>query len=193
MVAMINPAKERIASAFGLAMTVLLCILLAGCATMRYPTCFKVEGKEYKEFKDLDDERALKVMALIYNVQPVTYDDGVARSIAIEEYQNLLSKRRSSYVTNSGIFQIKYDKVALKSWKNEDLQKFYQTMYPKAACYYQDAAPELSETQNAERIVYVTAVNAAAKELKRRDASDQAMTVAGQVLAGVLSIALAMI
>jgi hypothetical protein len=176
-----------------LAMTIFLCIALSGCATMRYPTCFKVEGKEFKEFKDLDDDKALKVLALIYNVQPVTYDDGVARSIAIEEYQELLSKRRSKYVVESGIFQIKYDKVDLRSWTSEDLQKFYQSMYPKAACYYQDAAPELSEKQNAERIVYVTAVNAAAKELKRRNSTDQAMTVAGQLLAGVLSIALAMI
>jgi hypothetical protein len=176
-----------------LAMTVFLILALTGCATMRYPTCFKVEGKEFREFKDLDDDKALKVLALIYNVQPVTYDDGVARRIAIEEYQNLLSKRRSRYVNDSGIFQIKYDKVSLKSWTTEDLAKFYQSMYPKAACYYQDAAPELSEKQNAERIVYVTAVNAAAKELKRRDSADQAMTFAGQALAGALSIALAMI
>lgn len=175
------------------AITVLICFTLCGCAAMRYPTCFKVEGKEFKEFKDLDDDKALKVLALIYNVQPATYDQGVARSIAIEEYQGLLSKRRSKYVAESGIFQIKYDKVNLRAWTNGDLEKFYRTMYPKAVCYYQDAAPELSEQQNAERIIYVTAVNAAAKELKRRSSADRAMTVAGQLLAGALSIALAMI
>jgi len=46
-----------------------LCAIVSGCATMRYPSAYKVEGKEFKEFKDLDDESALKEVALIYNVR----------------------------------------------------------------------------------------------------------------------------
>ena len=74
---------------------VCLCIMLSGCATMRYPNAYKVEGREFKEFKDLDDERALKVVALIYNVKHESWEDGVARSLALEEFQGLLEKRNS--------------------------------------------------------------------------------------------------
>jgi len=160
---------------------------------MRYPSTYKVEGKEFKQFKDLDDERALKVVALIYNVQAETWEDGIARSIAIEEYQDLLRKRKTQYVKDSGIFKIEYDKVKLSTWKDEDLIKLYEYLAQKASVFYVDAAPELTEIQNTERIVYVTAVNAVSKELKRRDISQKAMMFAGQVLATALSVALSMI
>lgn len=174
-------------------LAVLLCVILCGCATMRYPTCYKVEGQEFKQFKDLDDEKALKVVALIFNVKPETYEDGIARSIALEQYLGLLAKRNSKYIKDSGIFDTKYDKVKLSAMGNEDLERLYDTLAPKAAHFYIDAAPELTETQNAQRIVYVTAVNAVCKELKRRDNVAKAVDVASQLLAGALSIAFAMI
>jgi hypothetical protein len=170
-----------------------LCIMLSGCATMRYPSMYKVEGKEFKQFKDLDDEKALKVVALIYNVHGEMWEDGIARSIAIEEYQNLLRKRNSKYVKNSGIFDVQYDKVKLATWKDEDLIRLYDSIAPKASKYYADAAPDLTEIENSERIVYVTALNVVAKELRRRDISQKAMVVAGQVLGFALSLALSMI
>ena len=69
----------------------------------------------------------------------------------------------------------------------------YDCLYPKACRYYEDTAADLTETQNAERIVYLTAVNVVAKELKKRDITAKAMSFAGQILVGVLSIALGMI
>lgn len=174
-------------------LTVSMCVILCGCATMRYPSAYKVEGKEYKDFKDLDDERALKAVALIYNVKYECWEDGVARSIAIEEYQKLLAKRNSAYIKRSGIFDIKYDKVKLSSWGNDDLIKLYDCLVPKTNVYYSGCAAELTEAQNAERIVYLTAIGAVVKELKKRDITTQAMSLAGQVLSTALMVALSFI
>ena len=64
----------------------LLCAItiLSGCATMRYPSTYKVEGKEVKEFKDLDDDKALKAVVLIYNAKSDIWEDSIARRIALE-------------------------------------------------------------------------------------------------------------
>jgi len=160
---------------------------------MRYPSAYKVEGKEFKEFRDLDDERALKVVALIYNVKHESWEDGIARSLALEEFQGLLEKRSSKYVKKSGIFDIAYDKVKISTWNDEDLLKLYDCLAPKAACYYQDRASELTEIENAERITYLTAINSLVKELKKRDITRKAMAIAGQVLTTALTVALSMI
>ena len=160
---------------------------------MNYPNAYKVEGKEYKQFKELDDDRALKLVALIYNVTPDSWEDGVARSVALEEYMTLLSKRNSKYIKNSGIFDAKYDKVALSKWKSEDLVRLFDALSPKTEQYYMDVAPELTETQNAQRIVYLTAVNAIDTEMKKRQNTQTVVSVAGQVLMTALSIALSMI
>src|SRR3989338_3137426 len=92
---------------------IILSIAMAGCATMRFPGAYKVEGKEFSQFKELDDERALKVVALIYNVKFEGWEDNIARSIALEEYLSLLKKRGSRYIKKSGIFNIQYDKAKL--------------------------------------------------------------------------------
>lgn len=160
---------------------------------MRYPCAYKVEGSEVKDFKDLDDDRALKLIALIYNVQHQTWEGGVARRIALEQYQGLIAKRKSDYIKKSGILEMQYEKVLLAKWKGEDLVKLYDCLYPKACTYYRDAAPELNEAQNAERITYLTAIEAVVKELKRRDATDKAVMIAGQVLSTLLTVAMAMI
>lgn len=160
---------------------------------MRYPSAYKVEGKEFKEFKDLDDDRALKAVALIYNVKYESWEDGIARSLAIEEFQGLLGKRKSEYVRKSGIFDIVYDKVKISTWSDEDLIKLYDCLAPKAAHYYEDCAYELTETQNAQRIVYLTAINSVVKELKKRDITRKVVTIAGQVLTTALTVALSII
>lgn len=172
---------------------ILISAALSGCATMEYPRAYKVEGKEYKEFKQLDDDHALKVVALIYNVKTESQEDTIARSIALEEYLNLLAKRNSRYIKKSGIFGIKYDKIKLSSWKDDDLIKLYDTLIPKTDSYYMDTAPELTEIQNAHRIMYLTAVNSVVKELKKRQNTKSAMSVACQLLLTALSAALAMI
>ena len=181
---------------FSIRLTALLIsigVLLSGCATMRYPTVYKVEGKEFKDFKELDDDRAIKTIVLIYNIKHDDWEGGIARSIALEEYQGLLAKRKSPYIKNSGIFDIKYDKANILSWKDEDLVRLYDCLYPKANAYYVDSAPELSEKQNAERIVFLTAANVVIRELKKRDITQKAIMIAGQVLTTALTVALSLI
>jgi hypothetical protein len=160
---------------------------------MHYPTGYKVEGKEFKEFKELDNERALKLIALIYNVRTETWEDGMARSIALEEYQKLISKRSSAFVKNSGILKIEYTRANIPQWKDADLVKLYDTLNSKTADYYMNSAPELSEMQNVKRIMYVTAMNSIVKELKKRENTKTVVSVASQILLTALSTALSMI
>jgi hypothetical protein len=167
--------------------------LFSGCATMNYPNAYKVEGKEYREFKQLDDDKALKLVALIYNVTPDTWEDGIARSVALGEYMGLLAKRNSNYINKSGIFEAKYDRVDLTKWKEVDLIKLFEAIAPKAEKYYMDAAPEIAEIENAERITYLTAVNAVDREMKRRRNTQTAVSVSGQILMTALSVALTMV
>ncbi len=171
----------------------MLCLsaLLTGCATMRYPHTYKVEGKEFKDFKDLDDDKALKVVALIYNVKHECSEDKEARSIALEEYLGLLARRNSPYIKNSGIFNEQYEKVKLSTYGDEELLALYQCLEPKAIEY--SGLGQLTEAQNAERIVYLTAMNAVVKEMKKRDITQKAIMIAGQVLSTALTVALAMI
>lgn len=160
---------------------------------MKYPRAYKVEGANFEEFSQIDDDKALKVVALIYNVKAGCWEEGIARSIALQEYLGLLAKRRSQYVKNSGIFDIKFEKVELAKWKDADLVKLYECIMPKAGAYYTDTAMELSEAQNAERIVYVTAVNAVLRELKKRDITAKTIEIAGHVLSTALMVALSLI
>jgi len=174
-------------------MPLCVCLLVSGCATMQYPTRYKVEGKEVKEFKELDDDRALKLIALIYNVKHEIWEDDIARSIALQQYIGLLEKRRSQYIKKSGIFEISYEKVDITKWKDDDLVKLYDALEPKAALYYVDAAPELTETQNAGRIMYLTAMSAITTEMKKRNNTRNAVSIASQVLLGALTVALSIL
>ena len=170
-----------------------LSVLLSGCATMRYPTVYKVEGKEVKEFKELDDDQAVKAIVLVYNVKHDDWEGGIARSIALEEYLGLAKKRNSRYIKNSGVFDLKYDRVDISSWEDDDLRKLYAGLLPRARGFYMDSAAELTEIQNADRILYLTAINIVAKEMRKRKNADDATAIAGRILVGVLSVALSMI
>lgn len=165
-------------------------VILSGCATMRYPRAYKVEGKEVGEFKDLDDDKALKAVVLMYNAKSDIWENSIARSIALEEYLKLLKKRRSAYIKKSGIFNIKYDKVKVSRMKDEDLERLYDALVPKAEIYRMDSAPELSEIQNASRIIYLTAISSVITELKKRENARNIISIASQVLVTALTVAL---
>lgn len=160
---------------------------------MRYPRNYRVEGKEVREFKELDDEKALKLVVMIYNINPPDWEGGIARSISLGEYINLLARRKSAYLKDSGIFKVKYDKVDLRKWADGDLLKLYDALIPRARKFYVETALELSEMQNTERIMYLTALSAADTELKRREGTRNAVSVASQILLGALTIALSII
>jgi hypothetical protein len=160
---------------------------------MRYPSTYKVEGKEVKEFKDLDDDKALKAVVLIYNAKSDVWEDSIARSIALEEYLKLLKNRKSAYIKKSGIFNIKYDKVKVSKMKDGELERLYDALIPKAEVFSMDSAPELSEIQNANRIIYLTAISSVMTELKKRDNARNVISIAGQILVTALTVALQMI
>lgn len=176
-----------------LAVFTTLCFVLPGCATMRYPRDYKVEGHEFREFKEMDDDHALKTVALIYNVRHDEWEDSIARSIALDEYLKLLAKRKSAYIKNSGILEVKYTKVDISAWTDDELEKLCDLLVPKAEAYYKEDVEGLSEIKNAERIVYVTALNSTMRELKKRSNTRDAIMVATQVLGAVVTIALGMI
>jgi len=160
---------------------------------MHYPRAYRVEGGEVKDFKEFDDEKALKLVALIYNVRCEKWEEGIARSIALRQYIDLLAKRKSAYLKHSGIFESKYDKVNLRAWKDADLVRLYRSLLPKVDAYYVDAAPELTEIQNAERILYFTALSAIDTEMKRRSNTRDAVTIAANILLGAIGAALSML
>jgi hypothetical protein len=160
---------------------------------MRYPSDFKVDGREVKDFKQLDDEKALKLVVLVYNIKPQDNEDRIARSISLDEYIKLLAKRNSPYLKKSGIFKVQYKKAKLKSWGEQALVDLYNALAPKAEKYYIDRPPEVTDSMNTERIMYLTAMSAIDTELRRRDNTRSAMSVAGQVLMGALTIALSLL
>jgi len=176
-----------------IALFIISSFLISGCATVNYPRIYKVDGKEYADFKELDDERALKAVALIYNARHDMSEDSIARNIALDEYMKLLKKRNSAYLKKSGIFDTKYEQVDLKKWGDGELRRLYETLKPRADLYYMDSAVDLTEAQNADRLMYLTSVNAIENELRRRGNTKNATIMAGQILVGVLSLALAMI
>lgn len=167
--------------------------IISGCATMRFPTAYKIDGKEVKEFTQLDDERALKLIALIYNTKCENWEENIARVVALDEYLGLIAKRKTEYIKKSGIFDIKYDRENLAAWDEDDLVKLYDNLIPKTESYYMDSAQELNELENARRIMYLTAVSAVARELKKRDSKRNVVMIAGQVISTVLMVALSMI
>ncbi len=160
---------------------------------MHYPSVYKVEGKELKEFKELTDDQVIKVIVLIYNMKHDVWEENTARSIALEEYIALAKKRNSAYIKKSGVFEMEYEKINIKKWQDEDLKKLYEDLSPKARQYYMDSASELTEIQNADRLLYLTAVNAVVKELQSRKNKQDAFDIAGRCLVGALSIALSFI
>lgn len=160
---------------------------------MRYPRTYKVEGKEVIDFKQLDDDKALKLVVMIYNIKPQDWEDSIARNVSLGEYINLLSKRNSAYLKKSGVFDIKYDKISFKTWKDPDLLRLYDTLIPKTEKYYIEGGPGLSEVQNTERIMYLTALSAIDTELRRRDNTRNVVSITGQVLMGALTVALSLL
>lgn len=152
-----------------------------------------MEGQELVRFKDLSDDQALKMVVLIYNVKPELWEDEISRSITLSEYMALLKKRHSKYVKNSGIFDLEYKKENLKKWSDEDLLKIFNALDSKSRNYYEMTAGELSERENAVRIMRLTAMSVIVKELKTRTGTRAAMQVLGQALTVALSIAISVI
>ncbi|MEA3489385.1 MAG: hypothetical protein U9R44_03460 [Candidatus Omnitrophota bacterium] len=170
-----------------------LCALLSGCATTKHHYGYKLEGKEYKTFAELDDEHALMMIVMIFNVPAETFEDGVAKNITISRFMETLGKRKSAYLKNSGVFGLAHEKVELKNWNDDDLLAVYNALEPKVSAHYLKPVSELSDRENAARIVRLTGMSAVVSELRKRSNTRQAWNVLAQVLVVALNVALAAI
>ena len=173
---------------------VVFCMILTGCASLKHQKMgYKVDGVEFKTFKDLSDEQALKVTVMVYNVAGETPEEKIARSITLSEMIELLKKRKSAYLKNSGIFDMTYEEVDLKSWSDDDLTKVYHALKNRVDISNYRSISSLTEEENAHRIVYLTGMTAIVAELQKRDNVRQTWSVVGQVLMTALSIAVSAI
>jgi hypothetical protein len=168
--------------------------VLSGCASLKHQKFgYKVDGKEYKSFKDLSDEHALKVTVMIYNINAEGPEEKIAKSITLTQMVEMLKQRKSAYLEGSGIFDIQIQEIDLKTWTDEDLVKVYKILKNKVDISNYRAFPSLTEEENAYRVMYLTGMTAIVTELKKRDNVRQAWSTVGQVLVTALSIAVSAI
>lgn len=168
-------------------------LALSGCATTMQNHGYKVEGKEYVNFEDLDDDHALKMVVMLYNAPAETYEESVAKHLSIEKYTELLKKRNSKYLKNSGVYDLKYEKIDIKKWTDEELLVVYDTLDIKSKRHKYMPVSSLTEEENTKRIVHLTAVDIIAKELKGRANTRQAWGFVANALAIAASIAVSII
>jgi hypothetical protein len=176
-------------------LSILLCasLLLSGCASGKYAHGYKVGEQEFVAFDDLSDENALKMVVLIHNVPAETYEEGVAKNLALKEYTGLLKKRNSKYLKESGIFELTYDKINFNEWDDEDLLTIFEALERKSNKYKYTPVSSLTDKENAARIVHFTGMAILAKELKKRINTQRAWAFVSNALTVALGVALAFI
>lgn len=171
-----------------------LSLALAGCATTKTQQYgYKVEGKEYRKFEELNDDEAMKVVISFFNVPEETYEDGVAKGLTIEKYMGVLEKRKSKYIKDSGIFSLAYQEIDLKLWNDQDLVTVYEALERRTIEYRYAPVATLSERENALRICRLTGMSCLVSELRRRKNTQEAWGVVAQVLTIGLQVALSML
>ena len=171
-----------------------LCLSAAGCATTKsHQYGYKVEGREYRKFADLSDEDATKVVVSFFNVPDEIYEDSVAKYLTIQKYMEILEKRKSEYIENSGIFGLAYKEIDLKLWNDQDLVTVYEALERRTIEYRYAPVATLTERENALRICRLTGMNCLIDELRRRKNTREAWGVAAQLVTVALQVALSMI
>lgn len=176
-------------------LSILLCasLLLSGCASTKFAHGYKIGEKEFVQFKDLNDENALKMVVLLHNVSAETYEEGVAKNLTIEEYTKLLKKRNSKYLKESGVFELAYDKINFNEWGDEDLLTIFEALERKSNKYKYEPVSSLTDQENASRIVHFAGMAMIAKELKKRTNTQRAWAFISNALTVALGVALAFI
>ncbi len=174
-------------------LAVLVYAAISGCASTKAHYGYKVDGQQYASFKELDDEQSLKMVVMLYNVPTETYEDKTAKNITITKYMELLQKRKSDYIAGSGVFDLQYEKIDLKVWPEDDLISVYRALAEKPGVYDHQTTHELSENDNATKIVRLTGMEEIVRELRNRQNTRQAWSILAQVLTIALNVALAAI
>lgn len=168
-------------------------LLLPGCATARYDHGYRIEGKTYHSFRDMDDDTALKMFAAIYNVHARSYTEQIAKDLTLETYLEALRERNSEYIDTSGIYDVPYDRVNLVNMPSEDLVRLFDELEKEYPRYRHVDIAALSEARSARRVIALTGMYEIAGELKRRDNTRRAWAFLGQALQVALSVAVSAI
>jgi hypothetical protein len=168
--------------------------LASGCATTKYDYKYRIDGQEYGDFKNLSDEAALKAVVMTYNVKTESADELIAKTLTLQTQMDMLAKRKSAYIRSSGVFeQIKFDRLDLKTWTDDELILAYNTLKEKTILSYDKPSDTLTEQENARRIVYMAGMQVIVNELEKRENTKQAWAVAAQLLSTALTVAVSMI
>ena len=154
---------------------------------------FKEGSPEYKKFKDLSDDEALKTVADLYNVVPETDKDGIAKNVALTEYFKELKARKSQYVDGSGIYNLAYVEIDLKKWSDDEIVELYRYLESAMRKYESVKIEEMTGKDKSMMAIYMTARNAVYKEGKRRDLMSNITQIVGTVLVAALNVAIAAI
>jgi hypothetical protein len=168
-------------------------LLLSGCATARYDHGYRVEGRTYHTFEDMDDDTALKMVAAVYNVHARSYTEQIAKDLTLETYLDVLRKRNSGYIDTSGIYDVPYDPVDLSTMPSEDLVRVFEELEKEYQRYRHADISALSDARSARRVINLTGMHEIAGELQRRDNTRRAWAFLGQALQVALSVAVSAI
>ncbi|NQT32315.1 MAG: hypothetical protein HQ594_01415 [Candidatus Omnitrophica bacterium] len=168
------------------------CVFICGCATT-HSRGTKGATELRKTVKDLSDEDALEIGALIYNVRPENKKDEIARNLTIGEYMIEMKARRSEVVISSGILELEYEPIPLRKWKNEELGELYTSLQYGTGSYSHRPEHALRSRENALRIIRLTALDLTQAEMDRRESAWQGWAIFGHVLGVALSVFAAVI
>jgi len=174
-------------------LTLILSLALPGCATSGSKLSYVKGENRDKLLKDVSDEKALDTAVMIYNARPQSSEDEISRSIAFDEYINALKKRKSAFLKESGVFELKCEPADLKKLTDSQILELYDYLDERVKNVDLQALPEATEDENSWRIIHMTARDAVAREGYRREGLRNLWTVFGQVLNVALAVAVSAI
>lgn len=174
-------------------LTLFVCISLTGCAATHHNIGYIKGDSQYRKFSQLNDDQALDMVVLIYNTPTEVYEETIAKNITIDEFLAALKKRKSRSIEESGIFEIKYEKVVLKEWPDEMLVQVYESLDNRINDHDPEPVSELTHEENALRVMRLTARDSIVKEGKRRDNTKIFKEIAANAAMVALNVALMII
>jgi hypothetical protein len=186
------PHAGYIGTSITILIAVVFCVFSQGCASTKLPHTYRIEGREYSDFKGLSDEEALKAVVMTYNVPTQGRAEEIAKALTLQEQLEKLEKRKTEYIISSGVFeQIVFEAIDLKLWLEADLIKTYNELREKSA--RDSGFRSLSEAENAKKIVYVIGMQRLVNELERRENKKKTGQIVSRLLSTAMSVAVSLI
>ena len=185
-------SKRRIGHILILAILFFSHLCIAGCATSRNHMKGPV-AVDYRHLRGLDDSAALNRVAEIYNTPVETKAEEVAKNLALEDFIEELKSRRSEVIEQSGIFDVQYERIELKNWRDEDLVETFEVLQSRAKMHDARPVSRLTHKEKIIRIIHVKGMDSIYDEFKKRDTTKNVLSFLGQVLGVALSVAAGMV